>query len=444
MNNQEMAASELSCHCSVATPDQSKSPAPSLSSSANRLCAEAFMRACIERLGGQSPAALMACDTYLSRDMWESYMKPRSHSLWILGRNAKGQLGIGTREHERLELREVATFSGRQMRTVAFGLEHTMFLTDDGELWAAGDNTYGLLGAHETRPWWHVNVPMCGYTGKSRVYTMPIRISTFPVAGLRVTAVACGHRHTLAIVHTGVVYTWGDNSHAQLGLGAGASNKVEPVGIPAFTADDPATTIGCGALSSFAITASGKLYSRGRCDPTLGLDYGELRCVAAPTAVECPDNPNVKFVCASKGPTHMAAVTTTGAVYTWGANDYGQLGIGVRSAPCRRPQLAITVGTMRAVQVACGRLLTVMVFADGAVYACGISPLATFGLPGETTDIMPYITRINAFHGKAVADLTVSCERWVAAKLGLYLCGGGGTPLSFPSLAMGFLWSHCG
>lgn len=48
----------------------------------------------------------------------------------------------------------------------------------------------------------------------------PIRISNFN--GIKVVKLACGYSHVLALTDEGTMYSWGSNSHGQLGIG----NKV--------------------------------------------------------------------------------------------------------------------------------------------------------------------------------------------------------------------------
>lgn len=57
--------------------------------------------------------------------------------------------------------------------------------------------------------------------GKFRPRYIPTLIESFATfeKHSRITQVACGARHCIALSSTGRVYTWGSNSHAQLGLG---------------------------------------------------------------------------------------------------------------------------------------------------------------------------------------------------------------------------------
>jgi len=106
---------------------------------------------------------------------------------------------------------------------------------------------------------------------------------------------------------------------------------VLPLSQPAFAVGDMGksghtTTVSLGASHSAAITANGDLYMWGANTwGQLGLgDSGSGTNRLTPTKV--PGISNVVSV--SLGFTHSAAITANGDLYTWGSNAYGQLGLG--------------------------------------------------------------------------------------------------------------------
>lgn len=61
--------------------------------------------------------------------------------------NAKdGQLGIGLERNPMSEPRICHVFSGRGLKDVACGGQHTMFLLQDGSVYTCGSNSCGQLG----------------------------------------------------------------------------------------------------------------------------------------------------------------------------------------------------------------------------------------------------------------------------------------------------------
>ena len=66
-------------------------------------------------------------------------------SLWAMGWNQSGQLGDGTHTYPyTTNLPEQIVASG--VTAIAGGIDHSLFLKNDGSLWAMGANGYGQLG----------------------------------------------------------------------------------------------------------------------------------------------------------------------------------------------------------------------------------------------------------------------------------------------------------
>lgn len=99
------------------------------------------------------------------------------------------------------------------LKQIAAGLDHVLFLSADGEVFAMGDDTFG----------------QCGTGGEGRAMAAPFyearqgkpaRVE-FPVdrelkRQPKITKVVCGYRHNLAITEHGHVYGWGYNNQQQL------------------------------------------------------------------------------------------------------------------------------------------------------------------------------------------------------------------------------------
>jgi alpha-tubulin suppressor-like RCC1 family protein len=97
-----------------------------------------------------------------------------------------------------------------QVASVAAGGWHTLILSMDGSVAATGEDTYGQLGLGTTNP----------------VYTAGI--IDFPSGVTQVVAIAAGLHHSLAIGNDGWLYSWGDDSVGELGIGT-APNQDQPV-----------------------------------------------------------------------------------------------------------------------------------------------------------------------------------------------------------------------
>lgn len=79
-------------------------------------------------------------------------MATANRTMFCWGNMAEGQLGLGGIEDDQIFTpRELAAFRGRRVRNMACGVEHTLFLMEDGAVYSCGNNDYGQLGHEKTR-----------------------------------------------------------------------------------------------------------------------------------------------------------------------------------------------------------------------------------------------------------------------------------------------------
>jgi alpha-tubulin suppressor-like RCC1 family protein len=120
--------------------------------------------------------------------------------LWAMGENFYGQLGdgttIGRTSPVRIESANPST-GGAIVIAIAVGDQHSLFLKNDGSLWAMGGNSYGQLGD--------------GTTSNA--------VSPEQIVASGVTAVAAGSSHSLFLKSDGSLWAMGFNQHGQLGDG---------------------------------------------------------------------------------------------------------------------------------------------------------------------------------------------------------------------------------
>ncbi|XP_022120268.2 uncharacterized protein LOC110996748 isoform X2 [Pieris rapae] len=157
----------------------------------------------------------------------------------------------------------------------------------------------------------------------------------------RVTDVACGRHHTLLLTENGI-YSAGDNSYGQLGVGGswagGVGDSASANGaltLVTRTWDAPLTRIAAGHYHSAAVDSGGRLYTWG-----WGV-HGQL-CLGS-IDDHCVPQPVTKFrgrkvVAVGCGACHTVVLMMNGEVWAAGAGVFGQLGTGGRdksSVPLR-------------------------------------------------------------------------------------------------------------
>jgi len=240
------------------------------------------------------------------------------------------------------------------VKDVACGLHHILILTTAGDVYAVGDNTYGQLGVGSSYP--STSVP-------------------YKLTGLEnIKAIAAGNYHSLFLDNEGSVWACGRNDSGQLGV-PGASPKFLPV----ETVYALAVEIDCGFLYSAVRSADGTVRVTGY------NGYGQLGqgdtvnryswVQVVPDFAQCTGM--------SCGNYHLMLMAAGGALSACGRNDYGQLGTG-DNIQYESPT-PITNSYNGAVQVACGRLHTLILEADGTVRACGYNGYGQLGMNDVTS-----------------------------------------------------------
>jgi alpha-tubulin suppressor-like RCC1 family protein len=151
-----------------------------------------------------------------------------------------------------------------------------------------------------------------------------------------IRGIRCGAKHTAVFTNDGQVYCWGRNERGQCAM------------IPDFSPR------GERDIVALPMCVGGPLSMRSAADVQLGFEFS---------------------VC----------LTTSGEVWAWGSNSFGQLGVGdcnPRAAPERVPTLC-GIGVT---QLSCGNHHLAAITAQGDVFTCGSNNFKQLGVPNEQAD----------------------------------------------------------
>ena len=115
----------------------------------------------------------------------------------------------------------------------------------------------------------------------------------------------------------------------------------------------------------------------------------------------------MKVTAVAAGMYHSCALTAAGQLYTWGNNSKGQLGLGRNNDMVFSPTLVESLAGVPVAGVACGGNHTLAVTRSGAVFAWGSNNHGQLGL-GDTTDrVWPTQVSRNSCHLKTSINVNI-------------------------------------
>lgn len=168
-------------------------------------------------------------------------------TVWACGRNRFGQLGDGTTEDRDVPVRVNITGT---VKAISAGLNHSLFLMASGEVKASGDNQYGQLGNGATYP---VTYPTISHE------TSPVTVFS------NVAAMSAGGWHSLFLGKNGGIWACGRNSEYQLGDGTNIERRkpvyVTPGGLQQAVGF---RSVSAGAMQSLFVDNRNKIWMSGR------------------------------------------------------------------------------------------------------------------------------------------------------------------------------------
>ena len=282
--------------------------------------------------------------------------------LWCWGQNFSGEVGDGTTTERHAPIR-VGT--GTDWNSVTAGQEHSCGTRAGGQLWCWGDNFFGQFGdggALATS-----SVPVRTGTGTDwtvaagRLHTCGIRTHgdlfcwgannagqtgdgsgpIGPFAQFRTTpvhtgvptdwdAISAGGDHTCGVSQDKSLWCWGQNGNGQIGDGT-TTDRPSPVRISPF---NDWTDVAAGDFHTCAIEQnaflrcwgwnfSGQLGDGTTTDRLTPVGIGDVQTHGFFISVTAGRN----NTCAT---TSNNSASTSGALWCWGYNAFGQVGDGTR------------------------------------------------------------------------------------------------------------------
>lgn len=247
---------------------------------------------------------------------------------------------------------------------------------------AGGDHSLAVIGNQGLYGWGYNSYRQASTTTDQAVVATPERLDA---AGTW-RSLAGGWQHSMAIKADGSLWGWGWNWFGQIGIGTQGTAHQTVAAISRVGSDTGWTDVSGGDAHTLAIRA-GALYAWG------GDDFGQIGALHDPIT---PDNrPSPVLIDAgganpwtqvSAGGLHSLALRTDGALYAWGDNAQGQLGLGrVSPIDYRAEPLLVDAGPWR--KVCGGGSFSAGIKADGSLWAWGENTSGQLGQGTTSTFI---------------------------------------------------------
>ena len=225
-------------------------------------------------------------------------------TMWGMGRNNYGQLGLGARANggNNSAYSSPTQVLGSDWAAASGSYNASLGLKTDGTMWECGSKRYGKLGIGQ--PSNNAN-----------------RSSPTQIGGESDWTKINGGGNFMAVRSPGLMYTWGFNREGQLGnnqqsSGSPFGKQPSPVNIMEDVSD-----ISFGREQAYSVKTNGTMWSWGHNSwGELGLNDKTFR--SSPTQI-----PGTTWVQVSSGNNSCYARKSDGTVWSWGRNSSGALGV---------------------------------------------------------------------------------------------------------------------
>ena len=244
----------------------------------------------------------------------------KNTTAYTWGYNGQGQLGNASYTNSSIP---VALTGLASIVGISAGANHTLAVDATGKVQAWGYNSNGQLG----------NATIV--TNPSPI-AVAVNNSTPPTLLTNITSVAAGGLHSLALDATGGVWAWGSNAYMQLGQGNNSTvDSTYAVKVPDPTTGSQLTNVvalAAGGGHSIVLKNDGTVWTWGNNGyGQLGNNFGNSgstmnSSVPVRVVIDTLNTPLTNVIAIAAGGSFSVAVRADGTVWTWGNNDFSQLG----------------------------------------------------------------------------------------------------------------------
>lgn len=207
----------------------------------------------------------------------------------------------------------------------------------------------------------------------------------------RIRQIGVGEQHIIVLCQDGTLYSFGWNRYGQLGL-ENRANQSTPQPITLLEGNNAKQIFVTGA-HTFVLCKDGALYGFGF-NGAGQLGLGNYDHQLTPQRVTLPEG-QVKRVFIGKS--HTLILCKDGLLYSFGSNSYGELGLG-NFVGQPTPQLVTLPDNKKAKQVFMGKENTFVLCEDDTLYGFGRNSVGQLGIGNVVNQFSPQL--INLPEGK--------------------------------------------
>jgi alpha-tubulin suppressor-like RCC1 family protein len=325
-----------------------------------------------------------------------------SGSVWNCGDNDYGQLGrdVATGSTSSMNLGKIPDLSN--VKAIACGYYHSLFLDSSGSVWSCGYNNYGQLGRDvdngsafsvnlgkipdlsnvenvaggnlfsffldSSGSVWNCGDNIYGQLGRDvdNGSTSSVNLGKIPDLS-NVKAIAGGYYHSLFLDSSGNVWSCGDNNYGQ--LGRDVDNGSASVNLGKIPDLSNVKAIACGYYFSLFLDSSGFVWN---CGHNRFGQFGRKVATGSAFSVnlgKIPDLSNVVEI--ADGAQHSLFLDSSGSVWSCGYNIYGQLGRDVATGSTSSVNLGKIPDLSNVVKMPYGYWSSLFLDSSGSVWNCG-------------------------------------------------------------------------
>jgi alpha-tubulin suppressor-like RCC1 family protein len=290
-----------------------------------------------------SPVLIVASNVVAaSAGSADSFFITSDHSLWGMGDNSAGELGAGT-----LFSTNRPILIASNVIAVSAGGLHTLFVKSDGSLWGMGNNSFGQLG-----------------NGTYTSTNMPTQILPNNVVAVSAGIAYC----SLFGKSDGSLWSMGANDEGQLGVGT----AVAKTNTPQEVLSGAVFAFSCGEEHGLYVALPGF----GRMSAMGANDYGQLGDGTFSNAFASKVIVPTDVSAVAAGSQHSAFLKTDGSLWTMGRNEWGQLGT-CTGLTTNRPMQVIAGGVTA---ISAGGNYLLFIRSDGTLWGVGANDLGQLGI----------------------------------------------------------------